>query len=70
MIIEKKSSDKGLNSGEIIGIDIACVVIAIFATLITMFLCRKTAKPSMQKDITKVEIYSNVSKSSQQNILK
>ena len=33
----KKSSDKGLNSGEIIGISIVCVVIAINPALITMF---------------------------------
>jgi hypothetical protein len=65
----KKSSDKGLSSGAIAGIIIACVG-AIFSIIITIFLCRKPVKPPMQNDITKVDIYSNVSKSSQQSISK
>ena len=66
----KKSSDKGLSTGAIIGIVIACVAIAIISTLITMLLCRKSVKPPLQNNTTQIDIYSNVSKSSQQNISK
>ena len=63
----KKSSDKGLKTGAIIAIAIACFLVAILAALIIALLFRKTTKPPV-KNKTEVDIYSNVGDSSQQNI--
>ena len=68
--IVPKKKDKGLSTGAIVGIVIACVILAIISIVTALLLCRRPAKPPMQTNITKVDIYSNVSKSSQQDISK
>lgn len=63
-----KKSSKGLSAGAITGIAIACVLAAIISVIIAILLCRKSPKPPMQNNITQIDIYSNASKTSQQNI--
>ena len=59
-----------MKAGAIVGIVFACVAVAIISTVIALLLCRRPVKPPIQNNITKVDIYSNVSNSSQQDISK
>ena len=69
----QNESDKGLSTGAIVGIVIACVVVVIASTLIAMLLCRRSVKPPMknyviQNNVTQIDIHSNENKDSQQDI--
>ena len=69
----QNESDKGLSTGAIVGIVIACVVVVIASALIAMLLCRKSVKtPNQdnvnQNNVTQIDSYFKVNKDSKPDL--
>ena len=65
-IPNESSSGKGLSTGAIVGIIIACAVVENASVIIAILLCRRSAKSSMQTNKTKVfDPYFDLNKNSQ-----